>query len=142
MSSDLDQGECEHCGSHFGYALIHNGFNDSAFAYCDSCGRTAILSAWFEGIPEEADFKPHGPVSLESEARLSPCECGGTFRSAAAPRCPSCNSELSARTARSWIEANAPGTAKGWRWQGSWSGLYAIVVEGRFVKDNWREHAV
>lgn len=138
MSSDLDQGNCEHCSAKFGYALLHNGFNDSAFAYCNSCGRTAILSAWFDGIPKEADFKAHGPISVESEAWLTPCECGGAFRAAALPRCPRCNSELSAQAARSWIEANAPGTAKGWRWQDTWSGLYAIVIERRFMKDNWR----
>jgi len=40
---------------------------------------------------------------------------------------------LSAVTATSYIESNAPGTKKGWRWQRNWSGLYGIVIEGRRV---------
>jgi hypothetical protein len=113
MSNDLEHGKCEHCRATFGCTLIHNGFNDSAFAYCDTCGLTAILSAWFENIPRDADFKPHGPVSLDSEAWLTPCQCGGAFRATASPRCPRCNSRLSAQLARFWIEANAQGTATG-----------------------------
>lgn len=131
-------GTCEHCRAQFWYSLVHNGFNDSAFAYCDSCGRVAILSASCERIPEEADFHAHGPVSVDSEPWLQPCECGGSFRAGASPRCPTCRFELSAHAALPCIEANAPGSSKGWRWQDSWSGLYAIVIEGRFVSDNWR----
>jgi len=47
-------GSCEHCRHEFPYALIHNGFNDSAFAYCDACGTTSILSGWFKSIPADA----------------------------------------------------------------------------------------
>lgn len=32
----------------------------------------------------------------------------------------------SAEKATAWIEANAPGTKKGWRWQRNWIGTYAI----------------
>jgi hypothetical protein len=49
--------------------------------------------------------------------------------------------ELSPEAATGWIEANAAGTAKGWNWQRTWSGTYSIVIEGRMVKDNWRETA-
>ena len=41
-------GTCESCGHSFDYMLIHNGFNDSAFAYCDSCGMTALFD---RGVP-------------------------------------------------------------------------------------------
>ncbi len=41
-----DPGTCEHCGSKFAYNLLHNGFNDSAYAYCDRCGTLAILDGW------------------------------------------------------------------------------------------------
>src|SRR5213080_4839621 len=37
------QGTCEHCSSAFDYHLVHNGFNGSSYAYCESCGRTALL---------------------------------------------------------------------------------------------------
>jgi uncharacterized paraquat-inducible protein A len=132
-------GTCDSCGLTFSYQLIHNGFNDSAFAYCDRCGCEASLSCWYERIPAGAQLKLHGPVNPEAEALLLPCTCGGTFRANASPRCPHCGSALSAELARSYIEADAPGTAKGWRWQGSWAGMYSIIVEGRWVKDNWRQ---
>jgi hypothetical protein len=130
-------GVCEHCRFTFPYALVHNGFNDSAFAYCDSCGATCILDGWLRGIPAGAGFKPHGPVPLSAEPFLAGCACGGHFRGSASPRCPRCRGELSAKAAHSWIEANAPGSAKGWKWQGSWDGLYCVVIAGRCVRDNW-----
>ena len=40
--------------------------------------------------------------------------------------------------ATEWIEANAPGTKKGWRWQKNWTGLYCILVEERVTQDNWK----
>jgi len=39
-------GACESCGHQFRYDLIHNGFNDSAYGYCDLCGCTLLLSGW------------------------------------------------------------------------------------------------
>ena len=132
-----DVGQCEHCRSKFEYWLGHNGFNDSAYAYCDSCGRIAYLSGWFDKIPPQAGFREHGPIPTTCEVWLEPCECGGTFRANATPRCPTCKEELSAEAARVWIEANAPGTKVGWRWQNSWQGMYSIEIEGRSVNDNW-----
>lgn len=131
-------GTCEHCKLSFSYTLVHNGFNDSAFAYCNSCSTTAILSVWFEAIPPSAGFVPHSRISPQSEAWLQPCPCGGSFKADASPRCPHCNYVLSAEAARSWIEHNSPGSAKGWRWQNSWSGVYSLVIEQKLVKDNWR----
>jgi len=139
MNRKLNTGACEHCGARFGYFLVHNGFNESSFAYCEGCGRTALLSGWFDDIPDDAGFHHQGPVSVEAEAWLQSCACGGAFRANASPRCPKCNGKLSAQEARSWIEANAPGTAKGWHWQGGWHGLYCIVIERRSVEDNWRQ---
>ena len=138
MSRAKHKGTCEHCGEAFSYALVHSGFHESAFAYCDLCGQTAILNAGSAAIPEAVGFPAPGPLPSDAEPYLLPCACGGSFRSRASPRCPQCSAELSARRARSWIEAQAPGAAKGWRWQGSWSGLYAIVIEGRVVQDVWR----
>lgn len=132
-----DIGTCESCGGTFAYQLIHNGFNDSAFAYCDRCGCEASLSGWYAHIPPQAHLKVHGPVNPEAEALLQRCECGGVFLASASPRCPHCSAELSAIAARTYLEANAPGTAEGWRWQGSWFGVYSIIIEDRWVKDNW-----
>ena len=81
-------GTCDHCSVQFPYALIHNGFNDSAYAYCDSCGTVGFISAWQSDIPKEANFRAQGPISPETAKLLAPCSCGGRFRLMAAPRCP------------------------------------------------------
>lgn len=130
-------GTCDTCAHTFHYRLIHNGFNDSAYAYCDSCGCEASLNGYGKDVPHEAHLKLHGPVNPEAESLLQPCPCGGAFRGSASPRCPHCKAALSAEAARSYIQANAPGTAGGWKWQGSWQGLYSLVVEERQVRDNW-----
>ena len=133
-----DTGLCASCGERFEYQLIHNGFNDTAFAYCDTCGMSTLLSCWYDHIPPEARLKVHGPVNPEVERLLEPCACGGTFRAAASPRCPHCRVTLSAEASRAFIEAAAPGTAKGWRWQGTWDGVYSIIIGGKYAKDNWK----
>ena len=131
-------GQCSACRSHFAYQLIHNGFNDTAYAYCDRCGTTAFLSCLYDQIRTAAQLSVHGPISESAEPFLAPCICGGRFRAHASPRCPKCGKALSAVDAREWIEADhQEGVRKGWRWEGSWDGLYCLVVAGRSVKDNW-----
>jgi len=139
MNDKPGKGTCEHCGDTFPYSLIHNGFNDSSYAYCDSCGLTALLDGW--KIPEGVSIKLHTVIQAKDEVLLLPCECGGKFQSGASPRCPHCQKPLSAELAESWIEENAPGTAKGWRWQCSWTGLYCILIDKKIVKDNWKPGA-
>src|SRR5262252_4080301 len=99
-------GSCEHCGQQFAYSLIHNGFNDSAYAYCDTCGRTALLSAW-SAVPRGVPIRFHSCISKAVEPYLEPCSCGGHFRSDASPRCPHCNQVLSADVATDYLEANS-----------------------------------
>ena len=141
MSREKDKGQCETCHQYFGYYLIHNGFNDSAYAYCERCGETCILSAWYDKIPKHMGLKFHQVISESVEPLLKPCECRGRFRKGTSPRCPHCNSELSAVAATKYIEANAPGAKMGWRWQQDWEGLYCIIVEDKVVNDNWKESA-
>ena len=129
-------GVCQSCDGQFEYMLIHNGFNESAYAYCDSCGRTALLDGW--EIPNGVHVALHRELEPSVEALLQPCACGGAFKGSATPRCPHCSAQLSAERAARWIEASAPGTQSGWQWQRSWRGLYCIVVNGQLVKDNWR----
>lgn len=133
-----DLGECESCHRTFEYQLLHNGFGDTAYAYCDRCGMIALLN-FYSQRPAGAPLRVHGPIDRETERWLESCSCGGSFRRDASPRCPHCTAPLSAELATRYIEKNAPGTRKGWRWQRSWLGLYAIAVEGRMVSDNWRE---
>jgi hypothetical protein len=136
MSRTDGFGACEGCGTTFPYHLIHNGFNESAYAYCSDCGQTALLDGW--RMPDAVAIEVRGPVPSGKESLLQPCSCGGRFRGSASPRCPSCRHELSAVHAGEWIERNAPGTKGGWRWQRSWQGLYAIVISDRVVNDNWQ----
>jgi hypothetical protein len=138
VTREQSAGACEHCCQHFGYWLVHNGFNDSVYSYCDTCGKTAILSMSDKQMPKLANCPPHQEICVALEPHLRPCSCGGIFKRGSAPRCPHCNATLSADLATAFIEPNAPGTNKGWRWQRNWSGIYCIVIENNFVLDNLR----
>ena len=137
MRREDGKGRCENCGTVFPYEIVHNGFNDSTYAYCDQCGTTAILGLW--GIEKRLGRVPDlvTPLPPEIEQLLAPCACGGSFRGRAPARCPSCRGPLSPDLAAIWLEAQAPGAEKGWRWQRSWSGLYALILGERVVFDPW-----
>jgi hypothetical protein len=132
---------CESCGGSFAYRLVHAGFNDSAYAYCGDCGMTAVLGA-YNPVQPPVRVRWFEAISAEVEAYLLPCPCGGAFVRNAAPRCPSCKATWSAERVAEAIEADAPGTAKGWRWQRNWTGLYFVIVEGREVNDNGASDAL
>jgi hypothetical protein len=137
MARKNDIADCEHCKKQFGYFLVHNGFNESAYAYCDTCGITALLHGW--KVPKSVHMVPHQNITPEVEPHLAPCQCGGSFRAVASPRCPHCLQPLSAVRATDYIEAQAEGAKKGWRWQRTWTGLYGIIIEDRVVHDIWRQ---
>jgi acetolactate synthase-1/2/3 large subunit len=44
----IDTGTCDSCTGSFQYSLTHNGFNDSAYAYCESS--YAVLRAEIERV--------------------------------------------------------------------------------------------
>src|ERR1017187_8306689 len=134
----MAEGSCPSCRGRFRYRLIHNGFNDSTFAYCDSCGMTAHFSGYSKVIPAEVDLKIHGPLASTLEAEIAPCVCGGRFHGDASPRCPLWRAVLDPVASAGFIEKDAPGTKGGWRWQRSWQGLYAIIIEERQVNDPWK----
>jgi hypothetical protein len=136
MARKYDTGHCEHCKKTFGYYLIHNGFNESSYAYCNSCGMTALLDGW--KIPKGVQIPRHQNISAKIEPLLQPCKCGGTFKAGASPRCPHCREPLSATEAASYIEAQAEGAKKGWRWQRSWTELYCIIIEEKIAHDVWK----
>jgi len=137
MSRERNVGICEHCGREFGYYLIHNGFNDSSYAYCNQCGAVAILDLW--GAPRAVTLERFQAITEDVEPFLKPCRCGGSFRAGAAPRCPHCHRPLSAALATEYIERNAPGTKGGWTWQRSWNGLYCVVIENQMVSNSWKD---
>jgi len=134
-------GICDNCGELFPYYLVHCGFSDCSYAYCDSCGVTALLSVWQpvqrKQLPKLPKCVSHQEICATWEPFLLACVCGGRFKKGAVPRCPKCKHPLSAQSATDYIEKNAPGTKKGWRWQRTWSGLYCIVVANKMVEDNF-----
>lgn len=118
---------CHACEATFSYRLVDAGFNESAHGYCNQCGRTLLLEVPWQD-PKYTGTQPLGPIVSAVEATLAPCPCGGSFSAAASPRCPSCRVQLSALLLRAQIEANAPGASAGWRWQNSWQGTHAIII--------------
>jgi hypothetical protein len=71
-------GLCEHCGASFEIELIHNGFNDSSYAYCGDCGMTAILSAYSKRWPAGVQWT-YAEIAPEMERHSLLCECGGNL---------------------------------------------------------------
>jgi hypothetical protein len=134
--AENDAGICDRCSRPFRYRLIHNGFNDSSYAYCDSCCYTALLDHWT--APKEIARLDYGIIPADVEQDLLPCPIHGHFRATSLPRCLHCDEPLDPVRAADYIEPNAPGTAKGWRWQRSWNGLYCIIIEGRLASDPWK----
>lgn len=130
-------GTCANCDATLAYCLIHNGFNDSAFAYCDRCGATALFDRWSKAIPGGVELKLHGPIDANVEVLVRPCACGGRFSGVASPRCSKCRDVLDAVAWAAPIERDARGTATGWRWQRTWAGLYAVIIDDRVVNDPW-----
>src|SRR2546428_2593310 len=138
MSRRDGEGTCDRCARTFGYYLVHNGFNDSAYGYCDACGMTALFSGWSDKIPSGVELPLHGPIDVSVTAYTRSCTCGGRFRGTASPRCPGCKHALSAVAAAAFIERNAPVAKKGWRWEQSWIGLYAMVINDMLANDPWK----
>jgi hypothetical protein len=136
MPREQSIGECNSCSNLFGFILIHNGFNESSYAYCDSSCCVALLDHW--KAPQDAPKLGRGVITPEVESLLLPCPTGGHFLASAWPRCPHCNELLDSVAAADYIERSAPGTAKGWRWQRSWDGLYCIIIEDSVARDPWK----
>jgi hypothetical protein len=136
MSREQSTGRCDKCSQSFTYYLVHNGFNDSGYAYCDSCCYVAVFSHPPPGTPK----MDYGHITPEIEPYLLSCPARGYFRAAAQPRCPHCDNTLDPVRATDYIEPNAPGTAKGWRWQRSWTGIYCIIIDNRVANDPWKSH--
>lgn len=134
-------GCCDQCTGTFPYRLIHNGFNDSSYAYCGRCSFTVLLSGWSRPA-QRARLGIHQRITPGVEMLLRPCPCGAAFLAPEDPKCPECARPLSSAKAAMYIERDAPGTARGWRWQRSWSGIYSIVLNGKLVQEWWDEQAI
>jgi hypothetical protein len=99
---------------------------------------TADLSIYDKRMPKLHDCAPYQEIPVELEPYIQPCQCGGTFKKGALPRCPHCKQPLSAEDATNYIEKNALGTKNGWLWQKNWQDTYCIVIENKLVSDNFK----
>ena len=126
----LHKGECEHCSRAYRYMLLHAGFGDFSYAYCDCCGTAAVFSFTNKDLANlPPNTSPNQVITSDWEPFLRPCSCSGHFRRGASPRCVACNSVLSAEYAGNHIEQNFRGAARGWHWQQDWTGTYCLVIE-------------
>lgn len=139
VSGNHHSGACEHCRQTFDYWLLQCQRTNSAYAYCDSCGTTAILSLTDPRMPQLPNRQAPEEICADLEPYIFHCYCGGQFKRGSSPRCPFCNETISAEWARTYIESNAFGAREGWRWQGNWTGPYAFVIESKLVNNNFRD---
>jgi hypothetical protein len=126
----LHRGDCEHCGSIYHYTLLHAGFGDYSYAYCDACGMLATFaysSSFLLSLPRLS--AQHQAIDTAWESFMRPCKCVGRFRSSAFPRCVFCREPHSAEHAAPHIERNSLGAGRGWRWQKNWTEVYCLAIE-------------
>ena len=130
---------CASCREMFSFELIHNGLNDTCYAYCGTCGTCAL----FDYPYQKPECQPHWqnalPASSELLAFAKRCDCGGIFDANAIPRCPHCFAALSATELTPAIETASFGTSVDWGCQGSWDGPYSFVTNGRLTENPWRK---
>ena len=126
----LHKGDCEHCCRIYHYTLLHAGFGDYSYAYCDLCGSLATFgysNSFMMNLPTPQ--AQHQVVDASWEPHIADCACGGHFLSSASPRCIFCNQPLSAEHAAPHIERNSVGAGRGWRWQKNWTDVYCMALE-------------
>ncbi len=136
-------GICDKCKTSFNYYLIHNGFNETSYSYCDHCGKTCLLDEYSEEIPRKCQWffetdKRYEKISDKLEGYLKKCSCGGSFKRNASPRCPHCRQELDPVEVNKFIYNDVRPEYKGkFLWQNNWNGIYAIVIENNKIDNNW-----
>lgn len=124
---------CKH--SYYG-RVLHAGFDDSEFLYCDRCFRIALLSIYSRSadillrlaVPALWSWRESAASRIEIEASLRGCECGGRFTFDAVPKCFNCQSVLPLETI---LEAFG---AHGW-WGVGWRGFYCLIQEEHLVQN-------
>lgn len=137
-------GQCDNCGHRFEWYPIHNGFNNSFYAYCSSCGTTAILDFWGTPLthhPAVAKLVA-GEIPNEIEGLLQHCACGSHFRAGSKPRCPHCAHELLPRVGPSDADS-LPLQRKMAGWPLSWTPaqVYCVVINDKVVWNPFQQPA-
>ena len=78
--------------------VIHAGFSNCGFLYCDKGGDLVTWSSFdkvYESlIPNKHPWTLNAKEKALVERSLTACPCGGKFTFAAKPRCPNCNHEI------------------------------------------------
>ena len=78
--------------------IIHAGFSDCGFLYCDKSGDLVTWSSYDKTyqslVPNKHPWDLNAKEKAIIESNLVACPCGGKFPFAAKPRCPRCNHEI------------------------------------------------
>ena len=78
--------------------IIHSGFDDTGFMYCDKCGDILTWDAYdpnYEAIVgDKLPWMLNDDEKIRVEKAVISCDCGGNFKFEAKPRCPKCNNEI------------------------------------------------
>jgi putative hemolysin len=136
-------GQCDSCGVAFDWYPIHNGFDNSFYAYCSGCGTTAILD--FYGTPltqHPAVAKlPTGEIPQEIEYLLQSCSCGSRFQAGAKPRCPRCAHELLPRAGANGGSSSVAPQRRNAGWPLTWNPaqIYCIFINDKVVNNPFRQ---
>lgn len=131
-------GWCDKCRIEFNFSAIHNGFNETTYAYCDTCGKTCFLEEYFKEIPEKCKWffdtaQRYEKISERLEPYLEKCSCGGNFRRNAVPRCPQCRQKLDPLEVNKHVKSDEK-----YKWQNDWTGIYAMIIKDNKVYNNWK----
>ena len=134
MSREQYSGQCESCGQAFYWYPIHNGFNNSFYAYCSRCGTTAILDFWGTPLTRHPGVAKlvAGEIPNQIEDLLQPCSCGARFRAGSKPRCPHCGHELLPRAGPNGEAANEPQrTRQDWPLTWNPAQIYCVIINDK-----------
>jgi hypothetical protein len=78
--------------------IIHAGFNDSGFLYCNTCGDLLTWSSYDVAYQSLLGGKPPWDLTEDEksiiESHVVKCPCGGAFTFKALPRCPECTQPI------------------------------------------------
>ena len=127
----LHKGDCEHCLRTFRYTLLHAGFGDFSYAYCDCCGMLATFNysdSILVNLPPPYRTAPGNRLPTGSRFSI-PAHAADIFAQELRRVACSATRALSAEHAAAHIERNsvgaaADGTGKetgptciAWRWK-------------------------
>lgn len=108
---------CATCGQSLGW-VWHSPFHDSTSYYCTRCPTRVEVGLYDpqrklikNSLPREGINKNRDAYHAAIEAKLAPCDCGGSFQFKAPQRCLHCHTVLTqAEVGRDlwWAEPDKP----------------------------------